>query len=231
MTKQSHLPARRMEITGDGSTTLRMIAWDEPYHSTHGAIRESQHVFINMGLASRPPGRIHLLEIGFGTGLNALLSLLEANARDLYLHYTALEAFPLSLEEVRSLNYISRLGAGEYEDSFTRMHTAPWESEVAIQPRFTLLKRQMDFLDFKEESLYDLIYFDAFGARVQPNLWTAAVFHAMFRAMTPGGVLVTYAAKGSVRRAMQEVGFEVERLAGPPGKREMLRATRPLLGR
>ena len=218
---------RTVELTADGSSTLRMTYWDEPYHSSHGAIQESRHVFINMGLGSREPGRIRLLEMGFGTGLNALMSLMEADVRNLHLHYTALEAYPLTLDEVLSLNYISCLEAQAYEVSYREMHSTPWDSEIVLHPRFTLCKKKMDFLDFGEEMQYDLIYFDAFGARVQPQLWTVPVFRSMYRALLPGGALVTYAAKGSVRRAMQEVGFAVERLPGPPGKREMLRATRP----
>lgn len=221
---------RIIETTEDGSTTLRVEAWDEPYHSKHGAIREAYHVFIEMGLGAGGANPVQLLEMGFGTGLNAFITFLEAINRGLEVSYTAIEAFPVTAEEVRLLNYVEQLNARQFRDIFYRMHSQPWGEMVSLSDRFRLHKRQTDFMEVTEEAQYDLIYFDAFGARVQPELWTEVLFSKMFRALRAGGLLVTYAAKGSVRRAMHAVGFQVERLPGPPGKREMLRATRPLSG-
>lgn len=215
---------RHIEVTADGSTTLRVEAWNEPYHSMHGAIRESLHVFIKNGLYLCNKKELRILEIGFGTGLNALLSLMEAENRQNAIRYTGIEAFPLTAQEIDQLNYLQQLNAPAYRDVFNRMHACPWETENQLTPSFTLIKNQCDILLFSAEMQFDLIYFDAFGAGVQPELWTEAVFNQMYRALDDGGILVTYAARGSVRRAMQAVGFRVERLPGPPGKREMLRA-------
>ncbi len=218
---------RHIETTKDGSSTLRVEGWDEPYHSVHGAIQESRHVFIESGLKHCNTHPLRILEMGFGTGLNALLTLLEANAMSLPVHYTGVEAFPVTLEEAGQLNYPQQLPGMGLAGDFERMHRAPWEENLQISPYFTLLKRRFDFMAVAAEEQFDLVYFDVFGARVQPEFWTEVLFEKMYRALDHGGILVTYAAKGSVRRAMQAVGFGVERLPGPPGKREMLRATKP----
>ncbi len=223
----AHGMRRFPETTADGSTTFRVAAWDEPYHSTHGAIQESRHVFIQMGLRKSVQNPVRILEIGFGTGLNALLSLMEARDGQKEIFYTAIEAFPLSMEEVGQLNYLEQLQAPAYAEAFANMHSAPWETESPISPFFVLKKLRCDILEFSSDASYDLVYFDAFGANVQPELWTPDVFAGMYRALNPQGILVTYAAKGSVRRAMLAAGFQVERLPGPPGKREMLRALKP----
>lgn len=218
---------RNIVTTADGSKTIRIPDWDEAYHSMHGAVQEAYHVFIAQGLQLFRDREINILEIGFGTGLNALITLLEAPKQQLGIAYTGVEAFPVSLGEVQELNYCQRLGAVELEEEFLAMHRAPWDQRVAIRPGFALTKQKKEFQQIGDLDRYHLIYYDAFGARVQPELWTEDLFLTMYRALKEGGVLVTYAAKGSVRRAMQEVGFIVERLPGPPGKREMLRATRP----
>lgn len=218
---------RRIITTGDGSKTIQIEDWDEQYHSKHGAIQEAYHVFIEHGLRLFQNDNIHLLEIGFGTGLNALITLEEARKQQLSVDYVGVEAFPVSMEEVNLLEYCQQLGF-ETEEAFQKMHNSPWEETITITPDFSLLKQKKDFKEINEENLYNLIYFDAFGARVQPELWTEEIFLKMFRALKQNGILVTYAAKGSVRRAMQAVGFNVERLPGPPGKREMLRATKPV---
>ena len=217
---------RHIIRTADGSQTIRIPAWEEHYHSTHGALQESRHVFIRHGLHLFSDSELRLLEAGFGTGLNALLTLLEAPGRGLNVHYTGLEAFPLGPEEWQALEYGELLGGASHNALFEGLHQAPWGRPEPITESFTLRKVRRDILKFSESSAYHLIYFDAFGARVQPELWTEGVFTRMYNALLPGGVLVTYAAKGSVRRAMQAVGFQVERLPGPPGKREMLRAVR-----
>jgi tRNA U34 5-methylaminomethyl-2-thiouridine-forming methyltransferase MnmC len=215
---------REIITTADGSKTLRLKDWDEPYHSKHGAIQEAYHVFIKHGLALFENRHLAILEIGFGTGLNALITLLEAPKYKLDIEYLGIERYPVTLEELAQLNYISALSAEQASTDFERMHNSPWHLDIAITERFKLKKQLIEFQDFRGEDAHDLVYFDAFGARVQPELWTEAMFAQMFTALRANGVLVTYAAKGSVRRAMQTVGFTVERLPGPPGKREMLRA-------
>ncbi len=215
---------RRIITTGDGSKTIQIEDWDEQYHSKHGAIQEAYHVFIEHGLRLFKNDHIHILEIGFGTGLNAFITFLEAQKQYLTVDYVGVEAFPVSLDEVNELEYCSQLNANDQQYIFERMHQSPWEEHVSISNDFSLLKQKKDFREIRDTDLFNLVYFDAFGARVQPELWTEEVFEKMFRALKSEGVLVTYAAKGSVRRALQAVGFTVERLPGPPGKREMLRA-------
>lgn len=214
---------REIITTADGSKTIQITDWEEQYHSKHGAIQEAYHVFIKNGLRLFQKAQINILEIGFGTGLNALITLKEAASQNLQVVYTGIEAYPISNEEHKQLNYITSLEAGSFENQFDLMHDSPWEENVSIADNFNLLKVKKDFKDIDFNNVFDLIYFDAFGARVQPELWTEAIFNKMYKALRTNGYLVTYAAKGSVRRAMQEVGFKVERLPGPPGKREMLR--------
>ncbi|MAQ74920.1 MAG: SAM-dependent methyltransferase [Aquimarina sp.] len=219
---------RQIIKTGDGSTTIHLPDWNEQYHSKHGAINEARHVFIQNGfdyiLQQRSYNPLKILEIGFGTGLNAFITFLEAEKRQQNIHYTGVEAYPVKNDEIELLNYPEELSVKEKQESFMQMHTSDWQSEEKISSVFSLTKRQQFFDEIKDQKAFDLVYFDAFGARVQPELWTVEIFKKMFAALNDNGVLVTYAAKGSVRRAMQEVGFTVERLPGPPGKREMLRA-------
>lgn len=215
---------RRVITTSDGSKTIQIEEWNEQYHSIHGAVQEAEHVFIKNGLALFHDREISILEIGFGTGLNALITLIRSNALSLKVHYSGVEAFPVSKDELNQLNYISSLNALDFDEAFQKMHESSWEVDIALSEDFVLKKRQQDFLEITDSNSFDLVYFDAFGARVQPELWTEKIFKKMFTAMKPDSYLVTYSAKGSVRRAMQTAGFEVERLEGPPGKREMLRA-------
>lgn len=215
---------RKIITTGDGSKTIQISEWDEQYHSKHGAVQEAYHVFIKHGLSLFFGKKLAILEIGFGTGLNALITHIESKKNNTEVAYRGVEAYPVSTEELEQLNYISELKAEEFQKDFEKMHQSPWESDILISENFILKKEQKLFADIADENVFDLVYFDAFGARVQPELWTEEIFLKMYRAMKEGGVLVTYAAKGSVRRAMLAVGFEVERLPGPPGKREMLRA-------
>ena len=215
---------RKIIITADGSTTIHLPEWNEQYHSTHGAIQEAYHVFIKNGLALFENQEISILEIGFGTGLNCFITLLESAKYRLNVDYTGVEAYPISNNEVEALNYVSELKAANKSLVFDEIHQSVWEERQKIQDNFYLSKQQKFFKDIGDENAFDLIYFDAFGARVQPELWTEEIFKKMYAALKQDGVLVTYSAKGSVRRAMQSVGFEVERLEGPPGKREMLRA-------
>ena len=219
---------REFLTTGDGSVTIHLPEWNEQYHSKHGAIAEAVHVFIEAGLQFWLDGNsrkeVSIMEIGFGTGLNAFLTLREAAAKNLQISYTAIEGYPLALSELKKLNYSQLLNASE--EDFLKLHRDPWEVPSEINSNFQLTKRQQFFSEINDKNAFDLIYFDAFGARVQPELWTEEIFSKMFEALNFGGILVTYAAKGSVRRAMQGVGFTVERLPGPPGKREMLRASK-----
>uniref|UniRef100_UPI004049E72A tRNA (5-methylaminomethyl-2-thiouridine)(34)-methyltransferase MnmD n=1 Tax=Gelidibacter sp. TaxID=2018083 RepID=UPI004049E72A len=215
---------RRIITTADGSTTIQIEDWNEQYHSLHGAIQEAKHVFIKHGLHHIEKNELSILEIGFGTGLNAFITLLEAENLQKHIHYVGVEAYPVSSDEITALNYIQQLQAESHAEFFQQMHTIPWEMEKAITSHFTLTKQQKLFTEITDKAAFDLIYFDAFGARVQPELWTEDIFKIMFEALKPNGILVTYAAKGSVRRAMLSVGFTVEKLQGPPGKREMLRA-------
>jgi tRNA U34 5-methylaminomethyl-2-thiouridine-forming methyltransferase MnmC len=214
---------REIIITSDGSTSINLPELNEQYHSKKGAIQEAYHVFIRMGLDLFSEN-ISILEIGFGTGLNAFITFLECERRKLSINYAGVEAYPVIQEEVVALNYIAQLEAEKYAKAFSDFHATAWEIPQQISNSFLLTKRKQLFTDIKDDSVHDLIYYDAFGSRVQPELWGEEIFSIMYRALKNGGVLVTYAAKGSARRAMEAVGFTVERLAGPPGKREMLRA-------
>ena len=218
---------REIIKTSDGSTTIHIPEWNEQYHSIHGAIQEANHVYIQYGLNYKTTNEIAVLEIGFGTGLNSFMTFLEAKEKKLIIDYVGVDAYPVSQEELLKLNYVSELHATKYTKIFESFHSCFWEEKHQVTPKFSLLKRKQFFHEIDDENKFDVIYFDAFGARVQPELWTEEIFLKMFLALKSGGVLVTYAAKGSVRRAMQSVGFSIERLPGPPGKREMLRATKP----
>ena len=217
---------REIIITDDGSTTIRIPDWDENYHSTHGAIQEAKHVFIKNGLnLFQKQDSISILEIGFGTGLNAFITFLETLTKD-KVNYVGIEAYPISEEEIAQMNYVSELEAEKYQDVFNKMHSCDWESQQKITDNFTLTKRKQFFQDIEDKEQYDLIYFDAFGFPLQPELWSEAIFKKMYDALLPKGTLVTYACRSSIKNAMLSVGFSIEKLPGAPGKREMLRATK-----
>lgn len=217
-------------ITGDGSFSLRIPAWDEQYHSKHGAIKEAEHVFIEKGLTyyltKNEPREVSILEFGFGTGLNTLLTYLKVKSSQIKVKYCAIEAFPLKNKEWKVLNYEEILGRDTTDSVLEKMHLMEWEKYVSLESNFALMKTRQYFESFQLKEKFDVLYFDAFGARVQPELWTEKIFEALFEVLNPNGVLVTYSSKGSVRRAMISVGFKVEKLPGPPGKREMLRAVK-----
>ncbi len=239
---------REIVITADGSSTIHLPDWDEQYHSKHGAIQEAYHVFIKHGLHyfCDPEGNeesqqktnditsnlvekthnISILEIGFGTGLNAFITLLEAEKLKILVNYFGVEGYPVLMDEITQLNYSKELNAKVKTSLFNELHEVSWEISHEITSHFSLTKQNKFFSEIEEEDSYNIIYFDAFGARVQPELWTESIFKKMYGALKTKGVLVTYSAKGSVRRAMETVGFKVERLPGPPGKREMLRASK-----
>jgi tRNA U34 5-methylaminomethyl-2-thiouridine-forming methyltransferase MnmC len=216
---------REILVTSDGSTTIHLPDLDEQYHSKNGSINETYHVFINSGLKLVASEKVSVLEIGFGTGLNCFITYLEGEKA---IDYVGVEAYPVTAEEVEKMNFISVLKAEKERAIFDKMHTVSWEEKHQITDGFSLLKRKQLFENIVDEDAFDLIYFDAFGARVQPELWSEEIFRKMFTALKENGILVTYSAKGSVRRAMLAVGFTVERLPGPPGKREMLRAIKKL---
>lgn len=215
---------REISVTSDGSTTIHLPDWDENYHSKHGAIQEAKHVFIKNGLSLFDNKSISILEIGFGTGLNALITLIEAKDLNLKIDYVGVEAYPISKDEVVAMNYIEELNAQKESAIFEAMHSSLWGQKTPLTPEFSLTKRKQFIETIEDVEAFDLIYFDAFGFRVQPELWSTAIFAKMYTALKSNGILVTYAARGVVKRSMMEVGFAVEKLEGPPGKREMFRA-------
>jgi len=215
---------RKIFITADGSSSIFLPELEETYHSKHGAIQEAYHVFIKNGLdLFVNNSSINIMEIGFGTGLNCFITYLEAKKKNLKIAYDGVEAYPLKAEDISQLNYVQELKATNESNVFKKIHHILWDKNHDIDNSFNLIKRKQSFKDIDDKNRFDLIYFDAFGANVQPELWTVEIFKKMYDSLRNKGVLVTYSAKGSVRRAMQEVGFKVERLPGSPGKREMLR--------
>jgi tRNA U34 5-methylaminomethyl-2-thiouridine-forming methyltransferase MnmC len=217
---------REVIQTRDGSTTIHIEGWDECYHSKFGAIQEAKHVFIKNGLSLFENVEISILEIGFGTGLNAFITFLEAKKSNLLIDYVGVEAYPISADELAAMNYVDELDADNEKSVFEKMHESKWEERIPLRDDFSLTKRKQFFENISDLDKFDLIYFDAFGYNVQPELWSTAIFEKMFKALKPKGILVTYAARGVVKRSMIEVGFRVEKLAGPPGKREMFRAVK-----
>lgn len=219
---------RKIIKTNDGSVTIHIEDWNESYHSKHGAIQEAYHVFIKNGLDNFHGNEtISILEIGFGTGLNAFISFLEHKKRNLKIDYVGVEAYPVALDEVKELNYVDELKANFYESIFALMHQSDWENEIALAADFKLFKRKQFFQDINDKERYNLIYFDAFGFRVQPELWDEHIFKKMYDALLPKGILVTYACRTNIKNAMLNVGFQIEKLPGATGKREMLRAMKP----
>ena len=215
---------REIIQTLDGSTTIHIADWEECYHSKHGAIQEAQHVFIKNGLSLFQNQKITILEIGFGTGLNAFITLLEAKKMQQTIDYVGVEAYPISADEVLNMNDVAELDAMQESAIFNKMHESDWGEKIVLNDDFVLTKRKQFFEEIDDENKFDLVYFDAFGYRVQPELWSTAIFDKMYKSLKMNGVLVTYAARGIVKRNMIEVGFKVEKLEGPPGKREMFRA-------
>ena len=213
----------QLQVTADGSHTLFLPEMDEHYHSVNGAVQESQHVYINAAFNRCFKETIHVLEIGFGTGLNAFLTALEAEKRKVKVIYTALEKYPLTSEITNHLNYSDING-----DLFQKIHFSEWEKPIPITAFFSLNKIQIDFKDFDYYGNYDVVYYDAFAPDKQPEVWSQEIFNKIYSSMNSGGIMTTYCAKGIIRRMMKQAGFEVERIPGPPGKREMLRSTKPI---
>ena len=213
--------------TEDGSSSIYVEELNEHYHSIYGAIQESEHIFIKSGLLSenlKPLDPIFILEVGFGTGLNALLTYFSALKIQKQIHYTAIELYPLTNSELQQLNYVTQLSYPQTNKVFNRLHTAEWERSVQIAEHFSLCKHKISALDIElPQHTFNLVYFDAFSPETQPSLWTSTLFEKIYNSMKTNGIFVTYSAKGSVKRALQQVGFCIEKLPGPVGKREILR--------
>lgn len=221
---------REIRTTADGSTTIYIPEMDENYHSSHGAIQEAEHVFIQHGLSHLDQPKIRVFEMGFGTGLNALLALRESEKRNITIDYAGIEAFPVEPELLANLNYFETLDL-QLESYFESMHQCAWEEQVAISERFGLEKIQQKIEDFDVDAYlmnhqkFDLIFYDAFGPRAQSVMWEEVVLRKMQLLLKNGGMLVSYCAQGQFKRNLKALGFVLESLPGPPGKREMTRAT------
>ena len=212
----------KLIISKDGSHTLYRKDIDETYHSRHGAIQEAQHVFIDMGLkeVEKSKKEINILEVGFGTGLNALLTCLNSTSK---INYIGLESFPLQDKVLGGLNYDTTVIGNNSQEIFNSIHDAPWETQSPITSLFSINKIENEIQKFGIPQSIDLVYYDAFGPNSQAEMWDISIFEKLYKAMSSSGVFVTYCAKGQVRRDLKSVGFTMERLEGPPGKREMLR--------
>lgn len=220
--------------TADGSHSLFVEELNENYHSIHGAIQESIHVFIEAGLKqfisdnnSLHPAikdSLNILEIGLGTGLNALLTFIETDKSAVSINYTAIEAYPISIDLVHELNFIECLEEPGFQSVFNKIHQCEWDMPVSLSNQFIIYKIKNKLQEMVLENRHDLIYFDAFGPGAQPEMWKEEIFTKLYAALEPNGCLVTYCAKGEVKRILKRVGFTVESLPGPPGKREMVRA-------
>src|ERR1043165_180945 len=224
--------------TGDGSHTLYSEQFNEVYKSRHGAIQESQHVFIKQGLEAVFPSRkkegvpavagtdeVAVLEIGFGTGLNALLTMLEAEKQNLKIEYTTLELYPVDIETIKALNYTQQLGYEFCYGPYHSLHLVRWNEMHQVTPYFKFKKLNESVLNWQPPTNnYHLIYFDAFAYTHQPEMWTTEVFKKMYDTLPPGGILVTYSSKVIVQKAMKARGFIVEKVPGPAGRMEMVRA-------
>jgi len=220
-----HSPEPELRITADGSHTLYVPGINEHYHSHFGAITESRHIFINAGLASLDTASTAILEAGFGTGLNALLTALYAEDHKITVSYTALEKYPLTTALIRQLNYGTLTGS-RGEKILEELHASPWGEPTQISDWFTLNKILMDLTSEGPEGLFDLVYYDAFGPDKQPEMWSEEVLSRIAAVTHEGSLFVTYSAKGDLKRMLRTLGFEVKLLPGPPGKRVMTRAVK-----
>lgn len=220
-----------LQSTKDGSHTLFVPDLNEHYHSTHGAMQESELVFIHNGLHHIPEciKDVNVLEVGFGTGLNALLTVLESKKQRRKINYVAIEPEPVEKDLLEQLNYASLIGSTEAVGYFKKIHEASWIYPAFLSDYFIIskIKSRLEDVSLKENQFH-LIYFDAFGPDVQPELWTEQIFAQLYKCLKINGVLVTYSCKGTVKRALKTVGFTIEKLPGPAGKREVLRATKKI---
>ena len=223
--------------TKDGSHSLFTEQFEEIYHSTNGAIQESTHVFIQAGFeyalqqfqpfSNESP--LKIFEVGFGTGLNALLTIIESQKRNIPIYYETIEKYPVATEVARQLNYASLLGFEKCVEAFNTLHSLSWNAVYSINPLFSFKKNQADFTEFKlPAAQFHIIYFDAFAPENQPEMWTLEGMKKLYNALLPNGCLVSYSSKSVFRKILMEAGFKVEKLPGPPGKREMVRAVKPV---
>ena len=212
-------------ITGDGSHTIYVPEINEHYHSVHGAVQESNHIFIKNGFEVCKADPLNIFEVGFGTGLNTLLTALKCKSGNIEVNYTSIEKYPLDEKIIKSLNHYKFCGENAKE-IFQLIHSAPWNKNVSICKNFNLLKIESDFTEFQLKGNYDLVYFDAFGPDKQPEMWTREIFERITSVTRKKGILVTYSAKGEVKRTLIACGFEVTLLPGPPGKRQMISAVK-----
>jgi tRNA U34 5-methylaminomethyl-2-thiouridine-forming methyltransferase MnmC len=211
-------------VTGDGSNTLYVPELNETYHSRHGSINESKHVFILNGVHHSKVNPVHILEVGFGTGLNAFLSCIEAEQLSKKIFYTSLETKPLAASITDQLNYHQFLKNDEY---WKKINEYQWDISALIHDYFSIIKKETSIQKFETETYFDIVFYDAFAPEKQPEMWTQDCFEKIFRILVPGGFLVTYCAKGVVKRTLKSCGFVIETLPGPPMKREMIRAVKP----
>ncbi|MCC5924278.1 MAG: tRNA (5-methylaminomethyl-2-thiouridine)(34)-methyltransferase MnmD [Crocinitomicaceae bacterium] len=230
---------RKIITTRDGSKTIHFPEINESYHSQHGALQEALHVFIKSGLShyltnNPEKSTLSILEVGWGTGLNAILTFdfMQQNFPDLKVNYYGLEAYPVSMEEIHALKYVELDTIKNHRQAYLAMHEAKWNEVASINSNFSLQKLKITIQDWQTitdtKPHVDLIYFDAFGPRVQPEMWTPAIFEFLFQLTKENGVFVTYCSKGQVRRDLIAAGFDMEKIAGPPGKREMLRGLKKI---
>lgn len=220
--------------TGDGSHSLRNEELNETYHSAHGALQESSHVFIKNGLEywiSTRDEAPRILEVGFGTGLNALLALSFAETQQTPVYCESLETYPLSAAIYEKLNYTAMMGSADLVEPFRLMHASNWGLEIKLGKYFTFLKEQESIHSYQSSGPFHIIFFDAFAPGKQPDMWKPDVMKKMYDLLAPGGILVTYCAQGQFKRNLKEAGFEVETLQGPPGKKEMVRGVKKSVGR
>lgn len=213
--------------TNDGSHTIHNKSLDEHYHSTNGAIQEAELVYIQNALNYTSKKEITLFEVGFGTGLNAFLTAIYAFEQKRKIRYITIEKFPIQKELISELNYTSFF-KDTYKSFFSSIHSSNWGKEEVINEYFSLLKIEGDLLDFPKIPNFDVVYFDAFAPNKQDEMWSQQIFDYIFQNMNSNGIITTYCAKGDVRRMMQQAGFTMERIPGPPGKREMLRGSKLL---
>lgn len=215
----------KLIVTGDGSHTIYIKELNEHYHSVHGAVGESEFIFMKNGFDVSTADPVSILEIGFGTGLNALLTSLRAIRDSRMVSYTTIEKYPLDENTIKALNYPQFTGE-EGKKIYELIHASPWNAKSSVCRNFSLEKLSADFTTEIIEGSYDLVYFDAFGPDKQPEMWTADMFSKISGVIKPGGILVTYSVKGEVKRNLRACGFTVELLPGPPGKRQILRAVK-----
>ena len=215
---------RKIIITNDGAHSIFSSQINESYHSKHGSIVEAEHVFIKHGLLAINKKNINILEIGFGTGLNALLSLQKSIQKNININYHAIELYPITKDEYLQLNFPKLIGMEK--SAFNKLHESEWEKKNQITKNFKLTKYKISIEEFKTKKSFDIIYFDAFSPEKQPELWTKKIFSKMYSNLKSNGFIVTYCAKGIVKRTLKEIGFEVLSLDGPPGKRQMTKANR-----